>query len=203
MSNAVLPTLRGLKWDIKRRPIFNTIVQSAVSGRETRVALMSAPLWQWDIAFDVLRSAAAYQDFQKLLGFFLSRQGRFDTFLYTDPDDSAVTDQQFGIRDGVATQFQLTRAFGAGGFTFVEPVQNVNVLTNIKSNGSAIANPADYTISSAGLVTLAVPGTAGHALTWTGSYYWRVRPVDDSIEFNNFMANLWELQKFSLVSVKL
>src|SRR3990172_4148416 len=158
---------------------------------------MAYQLWQLDLAYEVLREASAYQELQYLVGHFNKHYGAFDTWLWTNPLDYTVTDYQFGTRDGTSTQFQLLSEIGG----FAQPVQSVNVLTNVKSNGTPITDPADYTINSTGLITLAVPGTAGHALTWTGTFYYRVRFVDDMLDFNNFMKNLWDLRKMSLQSV--
>ena len=199
MSNAVLTSMKGLKWDVKMRPLFRTNIESAVSGKETRFAYMAYPLWQIDLAYEVLREATAYQELQYLVGHFNKHYGAFDTWLWTNPLDYTVTDYQFGTRNGTSTQFQLLSEIGG----FAQPVQSVNVLTNVKSNGTPITDPADYTINSTGLITLAVPGTAGHVLTWTGTFYYRVRFVDDMLDFNNFMKNLWDLRKMSLQSVKL
>ena len=198
MSSVIFPVFRGLQWNVKKIPQFSTQVQQAVSGRESRIQYMLYPMYTFKLSYSVLRAAAAYSELQKMMGLFLQMRGAFDSFLYTDPDDASVTDQQFGTRDGTTVAFQLLRTFGAGGFTFIEPVQNVNALTNIKSNGVTLASPADYTISNTGLVTLAAGGTAGHALTWTGTYYYRVRFKEDVAEFNQFMKNLWDFRKCEL-----
>jgi hypothetical protein len=56
----------------------------------------------------------------------------------------------------------------------------VQVLTNIKKAGVVQTNPANYSISATGLVTFTSrPGAA--ALTWTGTYYWRVRFDQDTV----------------------
>lgn len=199
MSNVVLTALPGLTWDVKMRPSFATNVQTALSGKEIRLAFMQYPLWQYELTYNVLREVVSLAELQYLVGFFLQRQGKLDNWLFDNPRDRSVADYQFALCDGVTTQFQLTRTYGG----FVEPVQSVNVITNLKSNGSTITNPADYTISTTGLVTLTAAGTNGHALTWTGTYYTRVRFTEDMLEFNNFMYQLWELRKMAFQSVKL
>ena len=52
------------------------------------------------------------------MGFFLQLQGQFGTFLYTDPDDNAVTGQAFATGDGATTSFTMMRSLGG----FLEPV---------------------------------------------------------------------------------
>jgi uncharacterized protein (TIGR02217 family) len=200
MSNAVLPSYIGIRLEVDKAPIWSTRLAEAASGFERRVQETVYPRkWSITLSVEVLRDQAGLDEAKNLLGFFNLRGGRFDSFLYADPDDNAVTDFQFGIRDGVATQFQLTRPIGTGSFAFLEPVQNVNALTNIKSNGVAIASPADYSISATGLVTLTAPGTAGHVLTWTGSYYWRVRFDEDRMPFSKMFQGLWALKKLPLI----
>lgn len=202
MSNSVLPVLVGLKWDVLQAPAFKTGVHEAVSGKEVTFQFMQYPNWEFETSYEVLRADSVNLELQKLCGFFLQHGGRFDSWLYPNPRDNSVTDYQFALRDGTTIKFQLTRSFGAGGFTFVEPVQNVNVLTNIKSNGVAISNPADYTIDTLGVVTLTAAGTPGHALTWTGTYYYRCRFLNDTAEFREFMRDLYELKKLTFRSVK-
>ena len=193
MSNAVLPVTAGFKLVLDKTPRWGTTVSRSRSGIRYTVQQQAYPNWQIVLSVEVLRDQAGSEEARNLLGFFNQRAGPFDSFLYSDPDDFSVTDHQFGIRDGVATQFQLLRTYGG----FAEPVQNVNALTNIKSNGVTLANPADYTINSTGLVTLAVPGTNGHALTWTGTYYWRAA-FEEDITFGKMFQSLWEIKKLPL-----
>jgi uncharacterized protein (TIGR02217 family) len=177
--------------------MWKTLVQEATSGKEARAALMSYPGWGWSLSYSKL-DAGTLAELQTLVGFFNARQGRFDTFLYTDPDDNSVTDQSFGTGNGAATQFQLVRAFGG----FVEPVRDVNTLTNIKKAGVTQNNPADYTISATGLVTFTSAPANGAALTWTGTYYWRCRFLKDSSDFTAFVKQLYENKKVEFVFVK-
>lgn len=202
MSNAVFPTLPGLTWDVTKTPRWNARVQQSVGGKEIRTQYFAEPLWRWTLKYDVLRQAAAFLELQKLVGFFNARQGKFDSFLYSDPADNAVTDQNFGTGTGSATQFQLVRDFGAGGFVGRENVLDLNGAATIKVNGVTKTLTTDYTISATGLVTFVVAPAAAAALTWTGSYYWRVRFDQDTAEFNNFLTQLWELRALTLVSVK-
>ena len=105
-----LPSLAGLAWSRHKKPGFSTRVASHVSGREVRVALMSYPLYEFEAVYNGLASnaTAAFaglgsSSLQSLMGFFLQLQGQFGTFLYTDPDDNAVTGQAFATGDGATT----------------------------------------------------------------------------------------------------
>lgn len=202
MSNAVLPTFAGLKWDKIMSPEFSTKTQRSVNGRELRAAFMQYPLWTFKQAFEVLRDSASLLELQTLIAFFCSRNGSFDSFLFTNPDDYAVTAYQFGLGTGAATQFQLVRQVTGGGFSFVEPVQNVNAITGIYDNGTPVvegAGAGKYTISSTGLVTFGTAPVAAHSLTWTGTYYYRVRFLNDKQDFKKLMMGLWSADSFDFI----
>jgi uncharacterized protein (TIGR02217 family) len=199
MSNAVFPDLPGLKWSTTKTPLWKTRVQQSVSGKELRTALMSFPLWRYSLAYEVLRAEAAYQELQTLIGFFNARRGSWDDFLYRDPDDNAVTAQQFGVGDGATKDFQLTRPFGG----FVEPVQNVNGTPSIYKGGLLQATPVDYSLSATGLVSFVAAPANGVALSWTGGYYQRCRFEQDTAEFTQFLKDLWEARRIEFRTVKL
>lgn len=195
MSNDIFPVLAGLDWNVSRSPEFSTQVKRAVSGKELRGAFRQYPLWIFSMSYNVLRDDLLNNELRTLAGFFLVRKGMFDSFLYTWTADSTVTDQVFGVGDGVTTSFQLVRSFGG----FVEPVQNVNAIANIKKAGAVQTNPANYTVDANGLVTFVAAPANGAALTWTGSYYYRVRFLLDAAEFSEFLQDLHELKKLSFV----
>ncbi|MDR3414218.1 MAG: DUF2460 domain-containing protein [Formivibrio sp.] len=192
MSNSVYPDLPGMKLDATVSPRFSTKIQSAISGRETRAAFMAYPLWDITLAYEFLRSNGAFPELDTLAGFFMQMKGSWDSFLISIPNDNAVTDMQFGMGNGVQTVFQLTRTRGAGGFGFTEPCQNPAALTNIKGNGSVISS-GGYSIGSTGLITFVTAPAVGTALTWSGSFYYRCRFVNDTADFSRFMQDLWSL----------
>lgn len=202
----VFPSLLGIEWDVSKTPEFSTLVQRAVSGREVRISEMVYPLYTFKMRYALLRDqsntaapSSPYDELRKLVGFFLMHYGSAVAFLYTDPDDGTVTDMSFGTGDGSDTTFQLIRTYGTGGFTFAEPVQNLNgAPTAIKANGVTV-NPANYSVGSTGIVTFTTPPTNGHVLTWSGSFYYRVRFEQDASEFSQFMKNLWENREVSFV----
>lgn len=195
MSNQVFPALPGLTLTQTKTPQWLTKIQTAVSGKETRAAFRSAAIYKFSLSYDILREAAAYTELQTLLGFFNARQGAFDSFLYTDPSDSSVVANSFGTGDGTTKSFQLVRTISGS----IEPVMNLNGTAQIYDNGSLKTVTTDYTIDSQGMVTFVVAPVAGHALTWTGSYYYRCRFIEDSIDFSKFMYQLWEVKKLEML----
>lgn len=188
MSNAVFPTFVGLSWPVKRTPMFNTKVQKAVSGRETRIAFMSYPLYKIELSFEYLSLA----DWSTLGGFFKARRGKWDSFLFDDKNDNTATVQGFGTGTGSATQFQLVRALGG----FTEPVENINGTPSIFING--VLQVSGYSIGSTGIVTFTSAPANGTNLTWTGAYYWRVRFDQDEAEFAENISKFFDLKKLTL-----
>jgi len=198
VSNVLYPTLPGLTFGITKTPTWSSRVQTAVSGKEQRAAFWSYPIWQYSLVYEFLYADAVRSELQTLLGFFNARQGQFDSFLLDDPDDDAVARQMFGTGDGATTQFQLLRAYGG----FIEPVSYVNGAPSIYAASTLKTPGTDYTVTSTGLVTFATAPVVGAPLTWTGSYYWRVRFATDKLETSKFMYQLWEAKKVDLMSVR-
>ena len=188
----LFPTLPGIQWGVQKSPQFNTAIHRAVSGYEIRAARMQYPLWTFTLSYEFLRDGA-YAELKTLLGFFLQRMGSFSAFCYSDPSDNTVVNQAFATGDGVTSSFALTRAYGG----FVEPVQNLNGTPQIVVGGTPLA-PTDFSILD-GVVMLATPPAAGALLTWTGSFFYRVRFVNDHADFNQFMFELYELKQISFV----
>jgi uncharacterized protein (TIGR02217 family) len=199
MSNAIFPQFSGLKMERTKTPEWKTAIHQSVNGKESRAAFMSYPLWNFQLSYEVLRSDMAYNEINQLISFFNERQGSYDTFLYNDPYDNAVTNQVFGVGNGSALSFQLVR----NQYNYIEPIQNVQGTPTIKKNGTTLIVASDYTISSIGVVTFTVAPLLGDVLTWTGQFYFRVRFTEDTQDYDQFMYNLWEMKKISLRSIKL
>ena len=206
MSTSVFPSLAGLGWSVTRSEIWKTRTQEAISGKETRIADWSYPRHQWSLSFDFLRqgnlSGAAYAEFASLAGFFNLRQGGYDTFLYADADDNAVTGQAIGTGDGATNSFQLVRAFGG----FAEPLLAPNVVSKVYLNGVQQSG-GSYTVNAWGttapgtLVFATAPG-AGVSITADFSFYFPCRFTADQLDFEKFMAALYQLKKIAFVSLK-
>lgn len=204
MSTSILPTLPGVAWPVVRSPQWDTTIQKAISGKETRIARESYPRWTWTLSYNILRSAAAFAEYQNLVGFFNACLGQFDTFQYLDSIDNTVTGQQIAIGDGVTTVFQLVRSFGG----FIEPVFAPNAVSGVYLNGikqlSGVSNTAWGTANSQGpgVLIFTSPPANGVVITADFTYYWPCRFNMDSIELSQFLSGMHELKKLSLISVK-
>ena len=209
MTTQVFPTLSGLTYPFDRTPIFDTIIQANVSGKEVRLANQIYPRYQWDLIYSMLRqgvsAGVAYTELQQLMGFYNQMQGSFNSFLFQDPDDNAVTGQAIGTGDGATTTFQLVRAMGG----YVEPVQAPNLAgtIHIYVNGALKTVTTDYTISgwgsaNPGVVTFTTAPGNTLPITADFGFYFPVRFVNDQIPFSKWIGNMYEAKKISLMSVK-
>lgn len=203
MSNAVFPSLIGLGWSVFRTSMWSTLRQQSASGKRMALGLWSSPIYQWDLSFDVLRSGlimgVTYTEQQQVLGFYNARQGRLDTFLYTDADDNSVTGQALGTGNGVTTIFQLLRTLGG----FVEPVNAPNAVTAVYLNGVLQSGGAWSVDAATGLLTFVAAPGGGVSITADFTYYFRcefaasssggssANFTGDTMSFEKFMDKLW------------
>ncbi len=206
MSTAILPSLAGLGFDVTRTPVWDTTVQQAISGMETRIAKGNYPRWTWELIYNVLRSSASFGELQQLAGFFNARQGMFDTFLYKDADDNSVIAQPIATADGVTAHFQLIRSFGG----FNEPIlaPNLSLALNIYVNevkqtgGVSVTQWGGGSAQGPGVILFATPPANGAIITADFSYYFPVRMTGDSVPFTLFMSQHYKAKKFGFISVK-
>lgn len=83
MSYNTWPTFVGRGWGIKKRPIMRTIVQTADSGAEYRIARYSSPLYEFDIDIPYLSAT----DYATLQSFFTGQLGPMIPFYFTPDND--------------------------------------------------------------------------------------------------------------------
>jgi uncharacterized protein (TIGR02217 family) len=208
---AVFPTLPGLGWSVHKRPFFATRVQTSASGQERRAAFWTYPIYRFDLTWNVLRDdrsvrsnvapTAPADELRNLCAFFLARRGSFEPFWFTDPTDYRVTTQTIATGDAVTTDFPMIRTLAGSASSFAEPVGAINATGFTVTVGGSGASP---TLNSPqdGWLHFASPPAAFAPIVVTGSFYFRVRFEADEADFENFMLDLWALQKLTLRSVK-
>lgn len=98
-SSPSFPSLTGQGWSIHYRPIFASGVAAHVSGRESRAAKMSAPLWEIELSFDLLAMDAPYADLQNIIGFYDEMQGQHGAFTFS-------IDASLGIGSSLICRFK-------------------------------------------------------------------------------------------------
>jgi uncharacterized protein (TIGR02217 family) len=198
MSQLVYPTLAGLTFPVVRAPQWKTLVSETASGREFRSRLLTYPRYLYRLKYEVLRDVSGQQDLQTLLGFFNQVGGDYDTFLFSDPNDNAVTAQQFAAGDGVTKNFQLVRGFGG----FVEPIFDPQTIASLTVAGVTKTLGVDCTTDGHGVIQFSVAPANGAAIVWSGTYYWRCRFTTPAIEFEKFLNTFWQVGRVEFRTVK-
>ena len=196
---ATFPTLATFGWSTHIAPKFATDVTELVSGRSTRRSRHAAALYDIELTYELLRSAAAYAELQAIAGFFEQMQGRATPFWLAPPGLADVAAQPIGTGDGATGTFVLTRTFG----DYSEPVQGTSGVTAVYLDGAPIA-PSRYAVSAGYLpaVTIAPPPAAGVAITADFDLLMLCRFADDVVDLEEFMAMLWTFKTVKLQTVR-
>jgi hypothetical protein len=193
VSNAIYPaTLKGIQPNVVKTPEFKTVVQASPSGVETRLAQAQNPIWHWQLFYEFLfndtvdpvggsqrnPSVLPYSELQTLMGFYLARQGKFDSFLFTDPEDytvgSAASPQPLQLIvdnsqpiSAAAIGSSAGTGFAAGDQLAVIGGGGTGAVLQVATlSGSAIAT---FSIVSAGSGYTTTTGAALVVLTGSGS----------------------------------
>lgn len=210
MSSQVYPALQGLTYPVKRSYVWKSGNQEALSGKQSAIAYRQYPLVHFDLSYDILRDASTPSEIKQLVGLHNLMRGRFDTFLFSDPDFNAITSANaaqfgpFGTGDGATLVFQLVALYQvSGGPGQAELIQNLNGTPVLYDNGATIS-AANYSVGATGIITFGSghAPASGHALTWSGAFYYRCRFDEDSIEWKKESKQWWTAD-VSFTSVKL
>ena len=180
------------------RPRFAGANTTHVSGRGARLLRASQPLWDVEIAFDVLRLSPSAPDVQTLFAFFDACRGCDASFLVASPL-GAATDQALGIGDGVRTAFPLDRTIGG----IVVPVSAIAGAPSVCVDGASM--PGDAFVSQAGppvQIVFAVAPAPGAVLTASFADLLVCRFADDQQSLEAFAANLFSTGTIVLQGVR-
>jgi hypothetical protein len=196
------PRLSGQGWSVHKRPVFATLVAEHVSGREVRDPQWRYPLWEFELTFDGLASdAVSYPglgdgSLQSLMGLFLQCRGQLGVFLYADPTDGVVASQLLATGDGTSTGFTFIRTLGG----YSEPVGYVVGAPTVLLNG--VRQNSGWSFQAPNRLVFSTPPAAGSAIAANFSFAFQCRFLDDSLDFEQIMANLWTLQSLKFRSVR-
>ena len=80
------PSIATVGWSVHMTPKFSTLIAQHVDGRETRGQLYANPLYEFELTYEVLRSAAAFAELQAIAGFFAQVSGQNLPFWFSPPN---------------------------------------------------------------------------------------------------------------------
>jgi hypothetical protein len=194
---------------VKLSVVMDTTVGTTKSLREMRVPQQQYPLWDIEIVFEELVDQTQNQtpygpfsgltNYEQLVQQWLMMYGQTGIFGFTAPWDDSRTDQAIGTGDGTTMDFEVFRTWGQGAIATLAPVGMINVVTNVKINGSVV-NPLNYNVTRSYLNFLTAPA-AGVSITMTFSFYYVCRFTDDEQDFEEFSKNRWVLPSLKFRAV--
>jgi hypothetical protein len=204
LGNPVLPYLPGQAPVMKKSPLWSTKTNRAASGRERRTPFWNYPLWQFELAYEVVRHKPAVTELFDMWEFFNVQQGQFNDWLFVDPTDNQIlvgapagtinTVTGGTTADGSTKLFQMTRPINS----FIEPVYAVYSTTVLDNGGAA----GTYTIQANGVINFSTAPTNGHTITWYGYFYFGCRFLQDDLEFEQIVNLLWQGKSLKFTSIR-
>lgn len=120
---------------------------------------------------------------------------------YTTGASQTVANAQWGPSTGYG-DFSYAGDITKGIYTWGAKFEPGSVATSYFGTTTTAVTVTDYTISATGLVTLSSALATGNYLSWTGSYYYRVRFEQDELEFDREFSRIWNGKTVKLISVK-
>jgi hypothetical protein len=160
MATDLFPTLRGLTYQVGKKPVFNTGNRPNANLRSIRTPYAQFAAYDFSLDFEFLEDdqgapnvALGTTDYRYLTGFFIQQKASWGDWLFRDPDDRQAvaeamllyTDAASTTADGVTTEFYFSRAMGPA----IEPVGQVDQLSVLSFQPAAVSTGAD-TIAQAG-----------------------------------------------------
>lgn len=164
MSYSTFPNLTGIKWDIKKRPTWNTAKMLTAAGNEFRTGYRQNPITEFDLSYSYM----SLTDKLTMEGFFNQTQGALTPFYFdlggatqNSGDDTIASAFAFATTVNPGLNYTITKPAGTGA---IEPVGAVNTF-NLFLDG--VAQPIAG-LSAPGVATLAQVATGALAAT---TYY--------------------------------
>lgn len=166
MSTQQLPVLGGITFPAKRTTNWKTRKQVSISGKETALADWQSPRWTWEVPYSTLKQSGTSVEFATLAGFYNQMLGGFDSFLYTDAFDNAVTGQSLGAGTGAQAAFPFLRTFGGATQPALAPnVVSAVYLAGVSTPAAGISPPSTPSLSQVASGSLAAT-TYFAKITW-------------------------------------
>ncbi len=185
---------------------FSTHVTTTLSGYERRNSDWADARLSYDVA-PGLRGEA---ELETVLQFFRARRGAAIAFRFTDPFDNSSNgmtgtptygDQILGTGDGVQTEFDLIKHYGAGADAqtrFISHPVSGSVLVAV--NGSAVTS--GWTLVPGGKIQFSIAPAQGALITAGFNFDVPVRFADDRLDLACATFGAGEMASITLVEVK-
>jgi hypothetical protein len=220
MSYPLLTLPKGVTWNYKRSPKFNNIVQQPQSGRHPASwSLQFGTLFEFELTWNYLKQngVTTTNDIQYLQEFYEAMGGGLNWFVF-DPSQNlfenlSVTNNLTQLQNGFSGQavsgqlsyplWRSTTATNGSTLTLLERIQNVSLFDGLYLNGALVPSSSYSLTMFPATVTFNAQPTVGSNIAWQGNYNYLVRFAEDTIDFNEFMFQLWDLKSLKMESINL
>jgi len=140
---AIFPALPGIGIAVKRTPVWSTLVQTSISGKETRAAFQSTPRYRYELPLNFARqygfsAQTVYDELNTILAFYQTLQGMWDSFWFPDPVVQNL------MPNGTSEQPNPT-GFAAAGLVAGNAYQGANCRTTVASTVIRVTNKIPVT----------------------------------------------------------
>jgi uncharacterized protein (TIGR02217 family) len=173
-----------------------TDVVTLASGREERNSRWAHARRRYNAGYGVKSRA----DMAAVLAFFEERRGRFHSFLWRDGLDHAASDEAIGTGDGVTTQFQLTKRYGADFDPYLRVISKPVAETVVVEVDCVVAEAEVDALT--GIVTLAVAPDEGAVVTASFTFDVPVRFDTDRLDIELSSFDAAEAPSIPLIEVR-
>lgn len=160
------PAIKNFSWSSSFTEKWNTTTQRSASGRLRTLTNQLYPAWTIKASYQMLTDAQA----DELLGFAALVKGRFEPFLWLDPEHN----KESGVALVEVTDGKYQCVARIGGHT--EPTEYVEGVS-VYIDGEKLQE-SDYSVAN-GIITLKRIPTGKVTADYT--YYWRVVLSDDGL----------------------
>jgi uncharacterized protein (TIGR02217 family) len=152
-----------ISYGSKGGPKFKTTLFEADSGYEQANRNWSKHRCEYDVSHGI----KTREEMDEIRAFFYVCNGMAGRFRYKDWADFQAVNQNIGVGNGSATQFQMTKTYSVSSYTYVRPLKKL-VSANF---GTVLVNAAPVTPASidynTGIITLSSAPANGHVVSVT------------------------------------
>lgn len=191
-------------------PQHSTQIVALGSGYEQRNQRWQSSRRRYDAGYGV----KSLDGLHRVVAFFEARRGPLHAFRFRDPSDHksclpsqtlAASDQQIGTGDGLETQFQLIKKYGAEGQDYCRRITHpVDGTAKVAIAGEVQSAGADYLLDlGSGQITFNTPPPDGAPVTAGFEFDVPVRFDTDQLVVNLAAFSAGELPSIPLVEVRI
>ena len=189
-------------------PRFKTNILILSSGFEQRNIEFEETRGFWNIGYGIQTKV----DFNTVLEFFFARQGRANSFRFKDfsdfeigidPEDSSDDPQTIGTGDIVETNFQISRLYDDGSFTFNRTITKIVASPVPRVFLDAAEQFSGFTVNLlTGIVNFSVAPGAGVLVRIICEFDVAVRFDTDALDLNLTHFNAGTIPRVPVIEVR-